>query len=159
LIGGYEDMVNAAARETAFQPVWRKLLHMHRRGLAIALASVAFAPALAGAADERKKKGGGASYIQLDTLMATVTRGDGRRGVMTVEVGVDVADAALHARAAQSTPLLHANFAEIVRVYAAGLPPGAPPNADYLARELQRQTDATLGRPGARLLLGAILIN
>jgi hypothetical protein len=132
---------------------------MKRRGLLSLLLAFAALPALARADEERKKKGGGASYIQLDTLMATVTRIDGRRGVMTVEVGVDVADAALHARAAQSTPLLRANFAEVLRIYAAGLPPGAPPNADYLARELQRQTDATLGRPGARLLLGAVLIN
>ena len=132
---------------------------MNRRGLISLALAFAALPALARAAGERKKKGGGASYIQLDTLIATATRPDGRRGVMTVEVGVDVADAALHARAAQSTPLLHANFAEVVRIYAAGLPPGSPPNVDYLARELQRQTDATLGRPGARLLLGAVLIN
>ena len=132
---------------------------MNRRGLVALLLAFAALPGLGRAAEEAKKKGGGASYIQLETLMATVTRLDGRRGVMTVEVGVDVADAGLHARAAQSTPLLRANFAEVVRIYAAGLPPGAPPNADYLARELQRQTDATLGRPGARLLLGAILVN
>jgi hypothetical protein len=132
---------------------------MQRRSLLVAIAGLAALPALARADEERKKKGGGASYIQLDTLVATITRIDGRRGVMTVESGIDIADAALHARAAQSTPLLRANFAEVVRVYAAGLPPGAPPNADYLGRELQRQTDATLGRPGARLLLGAILIN
>lgn len=136
--------------------LWRT---MNRRSLLPLAAALAALPALAHADEERKKKGGGASYIQLDTLVATITRPDGRRGVMTVEAGVDVADAALHARAAQSTPLLHANFAEVVRIYAAGLPPGAPPNADYLARELQRQTDMTLGRPGARLLLGAILIN
>ncbi len=132
---------------------------MNRRGLVPLLLAFAALPALGRAAEAAKKKGGGASYIQLDTLMGTVTRLDGRRGVMTVEVGVDVADAGLHARAAQSTPLLRANFAEVVRIYAAGLPPGSPPNADYLARELQRQTDATLGRPGARLLLGAILVN
>ena len=95
------------------------------------------------------KKGGGLSFIQLDTLSATVTRADGRRGVMTVEVGVDVADAGLHARAAQSTPLLRAAFAEVVRTYAAGLPPGAPPNADYLSRALQRQTD-TVAWPARR---------
>ena len=162
MIGGYEDMVNDALIRSPCNGFSTGLAHsaaMHRRRLALTLASLAFAPALARAGDERKKKGGGASYIQLDTLMATVTRLDGRRGVMTVESGVDVADAALHARAAQSTPLLHANFAEVVRIYAAGLPPGAPPNADYLASALQRQTDITLGRPGARLLLGAILIN
>jgi hypothetical protein len=132
---------------------------MNRRGLVPLLLAFAALPGLGWAAEAAKKKGGGASYIQLDTLMGTVTRLDGRRGVMTVEVGVDVADAGLHARAAQSTPLLRANFAEVVRIYAAGLPPGSPPNADYLARELQRQTDMTLGRPGARLLLGAILVN
>jgi hypothetical protein len=132
---------------------------MNRRSLVPFALAFAALPALAQGADEQRKKGGGASYIQLDTLVATVARPDGRRGVMTVETGVDVADPALHARAAQSTPLLHANFAEVVRVYAAGLPPGAPPNADYLARELQRQTDLTLGRPGARLLLGAVLVD
>ena len=130
---------------------------MDRRSLIPFALAFAALPALTHAED--RKKGGGASYIQLDTLVATVTRPDGRRGVMTVETGVDVADPALHARAAQSTPLLHANFAEVVRIYAAGLPPGAPPNADYLAMQLQRQTDRTLGRPGARLLLGAILVD
>jgi hypothetical protein len=131
---------------------------MTRRGLIVAVSGLALLPALAHAAEERKK-GGGASFIQLQTLTVTLMRADGRRGVMTVEVGLDVPDAGLHARAAQSTPLLVAAYSEVVRIYAAGLPPGAPPNADYLGNALQRQTDATLGRPGARLLLGAILVN
>jgi protein-disulfide isomerase len=124
------------------------------------LAALAAAPAVASAQDEKqRKKGGGASFIQLETLTATITRADGRRGVMTVEVGIDVPDPALHARAAQSTPLLRAAYSEVLRAYATGLPPSAPPNADYLAMTLQRQTDSTLGRAGARLLLGTILIN
>jgi len=131
---------------------------MNRRDLILAASLLALAPAIARAAEERKK-GGGASFIQLATLTATITRIDGHRGVMTVEVGIDVPDGGLHARAAQMTPLLVANLAEVVRIYAAGLPPGAPPNADYLALQLQRQTDSTLGRPGGRLLLGTILVN
>jgi hypothetical protein len=129
---------------------------MDRRAL-IALA-LALAPALARSQDQRKK-GGGASYIQLDTLTATIIRPDGRRGVMTVEVGVDIPDSGLHARAAQSTPLLRAAYSDMVRAYAAGLPPGAPPNPDYLSMKLQQLTDQTLGRPGARLLLGTVLVN
>ncbi|HVN02190.1 MAG TPA: Tat pathway signal protein [Caulobacteraceae bacterium] len=133
---------------------------MNRRGWIVAGLALALTPGFAAAQDKsQRKKGGGASFIQLDTLTATIIRIDGRRGVMTVECGVDVPDAGLHARAAQSTPLLHAAFAEVVRTYAAGLPPGAPPNADYLSLQLQRQTDLTLGRPGAKLLLGAILVN
>lgn len=119
----------------------------------------ALVPGLALAQEATHKKGGGLSFIQLDMLSATIMRPDGRRGVMTVECGVDVLDSGLHARAAQSTPLLRAAFSEIVRTYAAGLPPGSPPNADYLSMALQRQTDAVLGRPGAKLLLGTILVN
>jgi hypothetical protein len=131
---------------------------MNRR-LVIAFA-LAFAPALARGQDENKrKKGGGASFIQLDSLTATIMRADGRRGVMTVEVGIDAPDGALHARAAQSMPLLRAAYSEVIRKYASGLPPSGVPNADYLSLELQRQTDLVLGRPGARLLLGGILVN
>jgi hypothetical protein len=133
---------------------------MNRRGLIVAAFAVAFGPALARAQDKAThKKGGGLSFIQLNTLTANVTRLNGRNGVMTVEVGVDVADSSLHARAAQSTPRLQAAYAEVLRVYAAGLPPGSPPDPDYLSMALQRQTDATLGRPGAKLVLGTIIVN
>ena len=44
-------------------------------------------------------------------------------------------------------------------VYAAGLPSGSEPNADYLAQSLQRQTDLILKRPGAKLLVGSVLVN
>ncbi len=129
------------------------------RRLALA-ALLALVPAIAGASDQAQhKKGGGESYIQLDPLTATILRPDGRRGVMTVEVGVDAPDPALRARALASTPLLRANYFEVLRTYATGLPPGAPPDADYLSLAFQRQTDLTLGRPGARLLLGTILVN
>jgi hypothetical protein len=131
---------------------------MNRR-LALA-AALALAPALARAQPKaERKKGGGESFIQLDTLSATVNRADGRRGVMTVETGVDVPDAGLRVRAEQSVPRLRAAYAEVLETYAAGLPPGGVPNADYLAREMQRQTDMVLGRPGARFLIGTILVN
>jgi hypothetical protein len=131
---------------------------MNRRLLLIA--ALAAAPLAAGAQDKGvRKKGGGVSFIQLDTLTATITRSDGRRGVMTVEVGVDVSDPVLHARAAESIPLLRAAYSEVLRSYATGLPPASAPDADYLSRMLQRQTDLTLGRAGARVLLGSMLVN
>jgi hypothetical protein len=131
---------------------------MNRRLILAALFAAVPVLAAAEGADQRKK-GGGASFIQLDTLTATIMRPDGRRGVMTVEVGVDVPDAGLHARAAQSTPLLRAAYSEVIRTYASGLAPSALPNADYLSLRLQQVTDQTLGRPGARLLIGDILVN
>ena len=132
---------------------------MNRRSALLSL--VAFAPALARAQDSKaeRKKGGGASFIQLGVLEGTIIRPDGRRGVMTVEAGIDIPDAGLRARTQASIPLLRAAYGDVVRAYAAGLPVSALPNADYLSREMQRQTDRVLGRPGARLLLGSILVN
>lgn len=109
--------------------------------------------------DAGKKKGGGLSYLQLTPLAATIFRPDGRRGVMTVELGLDIPDNGLHDRAAASQPRLTAAYGQFLRAYASGLPAGAPPDADYLARELQRETDRALGKPGAKLLLGTVLVN
>lgn len=134
-----------------------------RRSLLILAAlltlTAAAAPQANAESGGEKKKGGGITYVQLPTLTATVLRGDGRRGVMTVEVGIDIADAGLRSRAQMSQPLLRAAFVQMLQLYASGLSPGAPPNADYIARVLQQQTDNVLGARGGRLLLGTILIN
>lgn len=122
------------------------------------IAATLLAPA-AHAADA-KKKGGGLSYIQLEPLTATILRADGRRGVLTVETGVDVpGNGALRARADISQPRLRAAYLVVLQAYASGLGPAVPPDADYIARQLQRETDRVLGQPGAKLLLGTILAN
>ena len=79
--------------------------------------------------------------------------------MLTVECGLDVRDGGLRQLANQSMPRLRAAYVQTVITYAAGLPPGAAPSADFLSMAMQRQTDAVLGRPGARFLLGAILVN
>jgi hypothetical protein len=95
----------------------------------------------------------------MNTLTGATNKPGGRRGVLTVDCGIDVPDSALRLRAEQSLPRLRAAYVQTVTIYAAGLPSGAAPNADFLARTLQVQTDSVLGRPGARLLLGAIVVN
>ena len=111
------------------------------------------------AAASEKKKGGGTSFIQMPPVAAMVIRPDGRRGIVTVESGIDVKDQALHDRAAMLSPRLRDAYVEALQSHAQGLGAGAPPNADRLARELQRATDQVLGKPGAKLLLGSIILN
>ncbi|MBL0947997.1 Tat pathway signal protein [Brevundimonas sp.] len=104
--------------------------------------------------------GGGGSrptYIAIGTSTANFSGTGGRRGVLTVETGLDVADAALHTRASQSAPRLRAAYNQVIARVAAGLRGDAPPDVERLARELQAATDQALGRSGARLLLGTVM--
>ncbi|MBL8553504.1 MAG: Tat pathway signal protein [Phenylobacterium sp.] len=129
------------------------------RRLFLALTGLAaLAPAAAGAAEEKKKSGGG-SYVPIQTLLGSTFKASGARGVLAVDCGLDVPDAALRTRATQSIPRLRAAYVQTVQAYAAGLASGALPSADYIGQQLQRQTDVILGKPGARVLLGAIVVN
>ena len=119
--------------------------------LALALA----APSFAGAEEKKAKQ----SYLPLQTLAATVNRPNGRHGVLTVEVGLDAPDASLRNRLELYEPILRSAYVSVLQPYALGLPPGAAPNADYISMTLQRETDRVLGRRGARVLLGSMLVN
>ncbi|RYF95680.1 MAG: hypothetical protein EON95_00440 [Caulobacteraceae bacterium] len=125
--------------------------------LALAPTAALAPPAMASGGE--KKKGGGASFIQIQTLTASIMRRNGSRGVITMEVGIDVENEALRERANASTPRLRAAYTQVLQMYAAGLPAAMPPDADYLALRCQRETDRLLGKPGAKLLIGTILVN
>ena len=106
-----------------------------------------------------KKKGGGLSYIQMPALTATIVRPTGKRGVLTVELGLDVPDQKLHDRAAASTPRLRDAYIRYLQAYASTIPPAGLPNPDAIGASLQRSTDQVLEKPGAKLLLGTIMVN
>jgi hypothetical protein len=136
---------------------------MRRRDLTALLVVAAGAPLAAQPgqvrAQEKKKKSGGVDYIPIDTLTGTTNKPGGRRGVLTVDCGLSIPDQKLRERAVLSLPRLRAAYVQVVLIYAAGLPAGAPPDADFLVTALQRQTDLVLGRPGARLFIGAVVAN
>ena len=109
----------------------------------------------------RTSGGGGSaqpSYLRLPTITANVIRPGGRRGVMTVETGVDTPDAALRTRVAQSAPRLRAAYAAVVQQSANALLPGTPPDVERLVAQLQTATNTVMGRAGARLLIGTVMV-
>jgi hypothetical protein len=134
------------------------------RSLSLVLAAVLAgaplaAPAPALANEGGKKKEEPKTYFALAPINAVVMRRDGRRGVMTLETGLEVKDPELMKRAEASTPRLRAAFAQVLMIYAAGLRGGAAPDMDYVARELQKVADQVLGKPGSKVLLGSALIS
>ena len=131
---------------------------LRRALLGLILAAVPAVALAASGGEDPKKRSGGSNYLVVAPLLGTTIKGS-RRGVLSVECGLDVQDEKLRERTRASMPRLRAAYAQIVQTYAAGLPAGAPPNVDFLARNMQHQTDAVLGRPGAKLLLGAVVVN
>jgi hypothetical protein len=123
------------------------------------LALIALAPSAVWAADEKKKKSGGANYIPMNPITGTTNKAGGRRGVLSVDCGLEVPDPKLREYAELSLPRLRAAYEQVIQIYAAGLPSGSEPNTEFIVQALQRQTDLVLKRPGARFLIGAVLIS
>lgn len=129
---------------------------MQRRAFLLSAAAAVASPALA---SEPRRRSGGQTFVQLPSLTANVRGGGGRRGILTVDVGLDVPDARLLARAESLIPRLRADLFAFLQTYAAGLRPGEPPNPDMLSTRFQAIVDRTLGGRGARVLIGAMLLN
>jgi hypothetical protein len=119
------------------------------------VASMAPKPSLASPKGEAKS-GGGEMPMPLAT--ATVLRTHGRRGVMSVESTLVFTDGALLEHAKLSRPRLNAAFNEAVRSEATHLLAGALPDVESLTRALQRAADRVLGRTGARVMLGTVMV-
>lgn len=120
--------------------------------------------ALAATASPAKAAGGGGApapkdaYVRLGTVTASVIRHDGRRGVMTVETGLDCPDPELNAQIALEGPRLRAAFNTVVQDAASRLLPGAVPDVDRLRHALQVATIRTLKKRGAVVLLGTVMV-
>jgi hypothetical protein len=129
---------------------------MRRRDLLPVLAVLPFAGA---AKADDKKKAGGAGYLAFTTLTALIIRPDGRRGVLTVEAGIDAPDPALRERVMELLPRLRDAYTSSLQVFGANLRPGEAPDLDQLEARMQADTDRVVGRRGARFLLGTTLVN
>lgn len=122
--------------------------------------TVAAAAACAGAAQASGGGGGApkASYSRLPIVTANVRQSNGRMGVMTVETGVDALTPEMAALVPRSLPRLRAAYARVVQTEANNLLPGQAPDVERLVRGLVAATTDVLGGPGARVLVGTIMI-
>lgn len=121
------------------------------------LVLAAATPSPGRAADSGKKAK--TPYLELDAVAVSIVLPNGRRGVLTVALGLNAPQASLRDRLEFYLPLLHSAYVSALQPYAYGLAPGTLPNADYIAYALQRETDRVLGQRGAQVLLGSILVN
>ncbi len=124
------------------------------------LAALLLAPAAAARA-AGKSKGDQAldPYRRMEAVTTGVALRGGRRGVLTVEAGVETPEPGLRLKVEQSLPRLRAAWFQSLSRYASGLRPGALPDAGLIATLLQKETDRVLGAQGATFLIGSVLVH
>jgi flagellar basal body-associated protein FliL len=99
------------------------------------------------------------SYIGIEPIYATILDGTRPRGLLMVEIGLDVPDAELRARINQSLPALRDAYVRNLLTYAAtAVRPTRQPNVEDIANRLQTITDRTIGREGAKVLMAQTAI-
>jgi len=136
-----------------------------RRAFLIAVAALVSASALAQPSSSSSQDRGNnraltsaESYVPLPTLSAGVMSRRTRGGTFVVDVGLDVPDSSLRARARSSGPRLQDALRTALSTYAnTYYRQNAAPDPATLARLLQGAVDRTLGARGARLLLANVV--
>jgi flagellar basal body-associated protein FliL len=99
------------------------------------------------------------SYTMLEPMYATVIDGDKPAGTLMVAIGLDIPNVTLRADAARAMPLLRDAYVRSLMVFAwSHVRPWVQPDVGEIADRLQRVTDKTLKRPGARVLLAQVVV-
>jgi flagellar basal body-associated protein FliL len=99
------------------------------------------------------------SYINIAPLYASILDGVRPRGLLMVEVGLDVPDAKLRERVNHSLPALRDAYVQNLLTYAAtSVRPWRQPNVEDIANRLQTVTNRVIGRDGAKVLMAQTAI-
>ena len=131
------------------------------RSLLAALLGVFVLTAAAGAAADQKPSKHritqSESYLTLDPIYTTITDRDKPQGLLMVGIGIDVPDEKLRAEATRIMPVLRDAYVRNLMAFtASSVRTWRQPDVTEIADRLQRVTDRTLGRKGARLLLAQV---
>jgi len=139
----------------------------HLASLALAVALLAAAPAYAAAA---KPKGGvgdeaarritmAESYLPQFGLSSTVSVDYVRAGMVMVDAGLDVPDAALRAKIEKARPRIRDALRTALAEYSnTHYRPGGAPDPDTIARMMQFAIDREVGQKGAKVLLANVMV-
>jgi flagellar basal body-associated protein FliL len=135
----------------------------------LVLLAVLFAACLLGSAPARaeaapaeapeRKTTHAQSFISLEPIYSSVMEGGRPRGLLMVEFGLDVPDAAMRAQIVHSLPLLRDAYVRGLLVYAAtAVRLWRQPSVDDISTRMQAITDQLVGRKGAKVLMAQTAI-
>ena len=136
-----------------------------RRYIRLSAIAVALATAVEASAAEgppqpaQRKTTQSESYVVIDPIYSTILDGNKPRGLLMIELGLDVPDSGLRGRVSQALPTLRDAYVRSLLLYAAtAVRPWRQPDVDDIAKRLQTITDRVIGREGARVLMAQAVI-
>jgi len=132
---------------------------MNRRTLCLSILVSGALPAAPLHAEEEKKKGGGKGYTQFPMITVFTQANATHHGTLSVDMGLYTDDARLTTQIKAYMPRLQDAYLSRLQGYANGLSPTSLADPDYVSLQLQQATDRVLGRGGAKVLLGSVLLN
>jgi hypothetical protein len=94
------------------------------------------------------------SYVTIDPIYSTILDGMKPRGLLMVELGLDVPDAKFREDVNRALPVLRDAYVRGLIIYAStAVRPFRQPNVEDIATRLQAITDKVMGQPGAKVLM------
>ncbi len=99
------------------------------------------------------------SYVIIEPLYASILDGARSRGLLLVELGLDVPDTKLRGKVTQSLPTLRDAYVRSLLTYAStSVRAWRQPNVEDIAKRMQIITDRIMGQSGAQVLMAQTAI-
>jgi flagellar basal body-associated protein FliL len=99
------------------------------------------------------------SYVPVEPMYASILDGMRPRGLLLIELGLDVPDERLRGRITQNLPALRDAYLRALLAYAAtAVRPTRQPNVEDIANRMQAVTNRVVGREGAKVLMAQTAI-
>jgi hypothetical protein len=99
------------------------------------------------------------SYVVIEPLYASILDGARSRGLLLVELGLDVPDAKLREKVTQSLPTLRDAYVRSLLAYAStSVRAWRQPSVEDIAKRMQIITDRVMGEAGAHVLMAQTAI-
>jgi flagellar basal body-associated protein FliL len=133
-----------------------------RRSVLLACVAAAVLAMPAGAGSPGKKPAvhkitQSASYLMIDPIYTTIMDGNKIVGLLMIGIGLDVPNADLRSQTENAMPVLRDVYVRSLMAFTAtSVRPWRQPDVGQIADRLQRATDLTLRRQGARILLAQV---
>jgi flagellar basal body-associated protein FliL len=119
-------------------------------------------PAPSPSADDGRRRAitSSENFVPLPVLMATVQADYRAQGLLQIESGLEIPDAALRRRVAEHMPRLRDAYITALSLYTGmNYRYGDIPDVVRITELLQNATDHALGEEGATILLGMVMIH